>query len=292
MKTKLINQAYEVKINPPYTPNYKDRLVRDALKLAEGEFKDNKYAIPSTVNTKVKDGILRGSNWYFANILANKISKLSGGKIRPVNAREIQLFLKYGLIEDAKETYDDEGFADYPVNGADSNLHKYIFSQINSENWKNRFRHVDSKKPFLITGSVDVNLDDKFENGLRIDFNEFTEIYNHDALLEGGNFDENDLGLVETGLPYNLGKGNRNLYVSDNSVRGFCRGRNLNLYAWDEGLAGSNVAGRVRLVEIFSSGNDGLVSLVNKLEQEKQNKIRSLEEEAQRKIKQVRSINL
>src|SRR3989344_4789786 len=138
MKTKLINPAYEVNINPPYTPNYKDRLVISALRLAKEGFKDNIYGIPPTVNPEAKGGILKGSNWYFANILANKISKLSGGKIRPVNAIEIQLFLKYGLIEDAKETYDDEGFTVYPVNGANPNLHKYIFSQINSENWKNR----------------------------------------------------------------------------------------------------------------------------------------------------------
>ena len=44
MKTNLIKTAYEVKINPPYTPNYKDRLVRDALKLAYENFKGNQYA--------------------------------------------------------------------------------------------------------------------------------------------------------------------------------------------------------------------------------------------------------
>ena len=93
-------------------------------------------------------------------------------------------------------------------------------------------------------------------------------------------------------MPSKLGKGNGNLYIADDGVRGFICHRDLNLYAGDDGLAGSDGTGRVRLVEIFASGNNGLVSLVNQLEQEKQNKIVSLEQEAQRKINQVRNIKL
>ena len=155
------------------------------------------------------------------------------------------------------------------------------------------FEHVNLKKPYLITGSVDVypDPDDKFENGLKIDFNEFTEIYNHDSLIKGGIFDKNDPGLVKTGLPSTLGQGNLTLHTSDSSVLRFLRGGSLNLFAWDDILAISNLTGRVRLVEIFSSGNDDLVSLVNQFEQEQQNKITLLKQETQRKIKQVQSIH-
>ena len=107
MEARLIKPAYEVKVNPPYTPNYRDKIVRDGLRLAREEFKDNKAAIPRTVDFSAKDGDVKGSTHYFVNILASKINALTGGKIRPANAREIQLLLRYGLIEDADKTYDD-----------------------------------------------------------------------------------------------------------------------------------------------------------------------------------------
>ena len=290
MKTQLIKPAYEVKINPPYTPNYRDEIVRNGLRLAREEFKHNKVAIPSTVDFSAKDGDVKGSTYYFVNILAGKINALTGGKIRPANAREIQLFLRYGLIEDAGRTYDDPGLTFYSNKDFNSRTYDHLCLQIASEGWKKKFEHVEIKKPFILTGSVDVHPDSNFDNGLRIDINDFTEVYNHPALLKGGRFNSNDPGLIETGFPYNLGEGDRELFVTNSGVRWFCRGRDLGLGARDGDLGDSSDAGRGRFVEIFSSGNEGLVTLAKRFHEEQELKAKSLHDHFERKRKEVQSI--
>lgn len=279
MKQTLIKPAYEIEVHPPYTLSYDDKITRDALRLAQEEFKGNNYAIPeyaisSTVNLDSKKDFVQGSSWYFANILASKISKLTNSKVRPVNAREIQLFLRHNLIPDASSTFDDEGFTVNPRKGAKPKLHNHFTSQLTSENWRSKFEHVDRSKPYLITGLIDVSLDDNFEYGLKVDFNEFSEVYNHNSLVKGGNFDSNDPGLINDGLPSRLGQGIRTLYIGDGDVCRFIRNRNLDLIAGNDNLASSYDTGRMRLVEIFSSGNDGLIS---KIEQENLELSRELE---------------
>ena len=283
---QLIKPAYELRVNAPYTLSY-DKLTREALRLGYETFKDNKSAIPSTVNIESK-GVVKASNWYFANIIANNITKITGRRIHPMNAREVQLFLKYNLLQDANETYDDEGFVFYPDIKVNPNIHKHILEQLQSDEFKNKF-NIDLKKPFLLTNSVNVFPDDNYENGLGVDLNEFSEVYNHDSLLKGGNFDLGDLGLIKDGLPSKLGKGSKTLHVANDGVRRFYRDRDLDLDARVDGLADSDDTGRVRLVENFSSENDGLIS---KLEEEKQKQIRDLEEKVQGKIKQIQNITL
>jgi hypothetical protein len=283
---QLIKPAYEVKVNSPYTLSY-DKLTREALRLGYETFKDNKAAIPSTVNINHR-GIVKASNWYFANIIANNISKITGRRIHPMNAREVQLFLKYKLLQDASKTYDDEGFVFYPAITLNPNTHEHILEQLQSDEFRNRF-NVDLKKPFLLTSSVNVFPDDNYENGLRVDLDEYSEVYNHDSLIKGGRFDLNDSGLIKDGLPGELGKGSKNLYTVKDGVRWFCRLGDLLLYAGSAALAGSCGAGRVRLVENFSSENEGLIT---KFEEEKQKQIQDLEERVQEKIKQIQSITL
>ena len=90
-------------------------------------------------------------------------------------------------------------------------------------------------------------------------------------------------------MPSKLGKGSKTLHVASDGVRRFYRDRDLDLDARVDGLADSDDTGRVRLVENFSSENDGLIS---KLEEEKQKQIRDLEEKVQGKIKQIQNITL
>ena len=290
MRTQLIKPVYEVKLNPFYTPDYKDKIVIDALKLEREEFKDNKAAIPNTIDFNAKTDIVKGSNYYFVNILANKISALSGRKIRPVSANEIQLFLKYDLIEDANNTYDDSGLIFYSNEYPNLSTYNHICSQMISDDWKKKFEHVELKKPFMLTGSIDIHLDNGFDNGLRIDINDFTEIYNHPSLFKGGSFDINDLGLIETGLPHNLEGGDKTLFIAGGGVRRFNRCGGLNLYAKNGNLSLSSSAGRGRFVEIFSNGNNNLVNLVKKFYKERQSKISSLGEYSIRNIKEVQGL--
>ena len=238
--------------------------------------KEKYEGTPAYLNTinQAQEGSLQGSNYFYKCALANIYSELLGQRITPATITEGEIALFHNKLgEDPGTFYEDFGFTVFPEQGPNEEYHQSIRGQV-----KVNFGNVDLKLPFVITGSCNPVKDDKYANGLRLDLNELTDVYNVLTLKESGlyGFSSRDPGLQRTGFPDRFEEnGDRELYVGDSGVRRLCRGRGSYLDAWDGYLAGSVGAGRVHLVANFSSGN--LDELVQQLEQEKLKQQQELE---------------
>ena len=274
-----------IKLNVPYVFRLEyDKEGREAVKKVLTDYKGTRAAL-DTFNVEAQ-GPVRGSNIYSRFALVAAYRELTKEDIRQINARESEIALANGTLTDPNLTYEDLGLVVYPNKGINEKLYSYLREQV-----KSNFKNVKLNKPFIVTGLMNVVRDSNYGNGLRLELNELTEVYNVPILSkETGNFDTNDLGLQKTGFPGKLGKGNRTLYTSDNGVQRFIRNRGLDLDAYWSGLANSDDNGRVHFVKNFSSGN--LEELVSKLEQEKTKQDQKLKEEYELAVKQVRSISL
>ena len=274
-----------IKLNVPYVFRLEyDKEGREAVKKVLTDYKGTRAAL-DTFNVEAQ-GPVRGSNIYSRFALGNAYREIIKEDVRPINARESEIALTNDALTDPRSTYEDLGLVVYPNKGINEKLYSYLREQV-----KSNFKNVKLNKPFIVTGLMNVVRDSNYGNGLRLELNELTEVYNVPILSkETGNFDTNDLGLQKTGFPGKLGKGNRTLYTSDNGVQRFGRYWGLGLSAGWAVLADSDDGGRVHFVKNFSSGN--LEELVSKLEQEKTKQDQKLKEEYELAVKQVRSISL
>ncbi|MEK6835265.1 MAG: hypothetical protein AABX61_03320, partial [Nanoarchaeota archaeon] len=233
----------------------------EAVRKVLTDYKGTRAAL-DTFNVGAQ-GPVKGSNIYSRFALANAYREISKENIRPINPRESEIALANDALTDQTSTYEDLGLAVYSKEGSNPKLWKNLREQV-----KSNFANVNLSKPFVITGLMKVVKDSNYEDGLKLDADELTEVYNVPILnKKTGSFDTKDPQLQKTGFPSKLGKGNRTLYTSDNGVQGFFRNGNLVLDARYDNLADSNDDGRVHFVKNFSSGN--LEELVAKLEQER-----------------------
>ena len=292
MKQVLIEKQDNIGL--VYIPKYEDKLWKEVLKKSVKEFKDTK-AIPHTIGLGYKEGEYKGSNPYFVCILGNNLIAETGKNyILPMTPSQSEQMLKQNP-DFLKDFYIDSGLLTiYHNNEVKTNPVTYdsILSQLKSDDWKHQFSDLDLSKPFVIFGLMNIKKDSSYENGLKFEVSEYTKAFNHNVLLEQGlfAFDSNDPGLEEKGLPLNLGKGNRNLYVGDEGVRGFCRNWDLNLDAGNGNLALSDDTGRVRFVENFSKGSSGLVNNLEKqILFELNKKTKALQEIAEEAITKIRN---
>ena len=262
-----------------------DEAGREAVKKVLTDYKDTKAALV-TLDIK-SQGPVRGSNIYFRNAVVNAYRQITGENVHPINARESEIALANDTLTDPTSTYEDLGLIVYPKEGVNPNLWENLREQVKSD-----FPNVKLSKPFVITGLMNVVKNSTYENGLGLNADELTEVYNVPILnRKTGKFDSSDKGLHKTGFPSKLGRGNRTLYVDNNNgVFGFYRYGNLSLNARGENLAGSNVNGRVNVVRNFSSGS--LDERVAKLEQERLKKEKELQQQYELAVKQVRNIKL
>ncbi len=261
--TKMRQEKSLVKIDVPYIfqLDYQDEIAREAVKLVLDRYKGTRAAL-DTFNIE-EQGPVKGSNIYSRNALVNAYREISKENVRPINPRESEIALANDALIDPTSTYEDLGIVVYPEEGSNHRIWKYLREQV-----KSNFPEVKLNIPFIITGLMNVVKDKSYENKLKLGFNELTDVYNVPILSEKSEkFDSKDSELKKTGFPSKLGKGNRNLYNSDNGVRSFGRDCDLYLYARVDDLANSDVSGRVNVAKNFSSGN--IDELVAKLEQEK-----------------------
>ena len=228
--------------------NYDNEIVRESVKKLLQDYKGTAAALP-TLDSKAKEGPVRGSNFYFRLTLGNILRKL-GADCTPLTPAQSEIALAQDLLTGLTSTYEDLGLSIYPNEGVNPKLWKHLREQSQGK--------VDLSIPYILTGLADVVIDDKFENGLRIDLSDLTQIYNVPILSQkDGSFDSNNPELTKSGFPSKLGNGSRKLYTRDNNdgVGRAYRGRYLDLNARYDDLAYSGGAGRVHVAKNFSSEN-------------------------------------
>ena len=235
-----------LQLNTPYIFQLQyDEAGREAVKKVLQDYKGTRAAL-DTFNVE-SNGPIKGSNVYSRFALGNAYREITKEDIRPIHARESEIALANNTLIDPSSTYEDLGIVVYPKEGANPGLYKHLREQV-----KTKFKDVSLKKPFIITGLANVIRVSDVEYGLGLDLNELTEVYNVPILSkDDGNFSFEDKQLQKTGFPSKLGKGNRTLYTTKDGVRGFNRGRYLDLDARGGFLASSGGNGRVHFVKIF-----------------------------------------
>ena len=222
------------------------KLTEEAVKWMNSDFKGVGY-VELDISDLGKNQPLGYSNLYRRWALGTRARELYG---KDSEGREIQLLtpapselaLKEGTLPDAKSTYEDLAVAVYSTKGPNAQLAQHLVSQA-----KERGMQVEFPMVFYHLKTVK---DDSFENGLRLDFDDIGVGYPVPILSkETGKFDSNDPELIKTGFPRELGEGSRTLYTRKDGLSRVCRYRSLNLYAVNDYLPNSIVAGRVSFIK-------------------------------------------
>jgi hypothetical protein len=228
---------------------YDKLLVKDSLRLLKEKY-TNTPIILSTIDFNSKQGPVKGCNFFYKASMSSIARELSKEDLIPMTQKISELFINKNKLEDINNTYEDSGFTIYPKEGSSPILWKHLREQT-----KTYCPNINLDKPFVIEGLVDISKDDKFEYGLKVDFNKcgLTIVTQVPILSKGdGIFSSEDRELQKTGFPSKLGQGNRTLYTANNGVRGFYRSGYLNLGARNDNLADSNDTGRVHFAKNFS----------------------------------------
>ena len=234
-----------------------DETVNEALRLLNEEYKD----IPAVANAVFsKEGELKGSTPYFANLFIRKLRDLTKEDIRTTTPQEIFQALKEGSLtrEELANIYIDFGFTNYPNNAKDPlSVKNPILNLYLPQLVKSNFKHVNIEEPFVLYGLINFRKDPRFEHGLRLDVNEdgLTYADNFPLLKKGdGKFSSQDSVLLQRGIPSEFSEnGDVNLYTAEDGVRWFYLDWGMDLNARYESLGYSGDAGRVRATKNFST---------------------------------------
>ncbi len=235
-----------------------NELGRDAVRLMNERYAGNDYVVLD-ISGLAEDQPIGFSNLYRRFALGQIVRELAGNDVQLLTPALSELALKYGTLPDAKSTYEDLAVVIYSTRGANAQLAQHLVDQAKK-------RSIEIKFPLVIYGLETVK-DNKFPDILRFDLSDIAVAYNVPILSKrGGNFETNDPELIKTGFPGKLGSGSRTLYTINDGLRRVYRGRDLVLYAYNDGLPDSNEAGRVSFVR---KTPQNLESALNAIEAEK-----------------------
>lgn len=162
------------------------------------DYKDTLVVSLTDLTEKGKDAV-KGTNLYTRFALGKAYSELSEVNVRPINFRESEMGLKYGVFTEPTEIMENLGLAVFPEKTLLPILWESLRNQV-----AHHFKDVDMKEPFVITGLIDLVKDDKFEYCIRLDVNDFTDVYNVPILETSGLFRGDNPGLIKTGFPNKL----------------------------------------------------------------------------------------
>ncbi len=247
--------------------NY-DKLGKDAFKLMNERFSGHKLVVLDD-SELVRGQPIGHSNSYRRFALGPIVGELvpDAQLITPAFS---EIALINGRIPDAKSTYEDLALVVYSLNGPNSELAKHLVAQAKE-------RGLETKEFPIVFYGLKTAIDDKFPNGLRFDLGDSAVAYHAPILSKGtANFDANDPELVRSGLPSELGKGDRTLYTGQNSLRRLVRVGDLSVGAGIDNLPYSVKAGRVSFVK-RGAAPQNLESAISGLEAEKRRQIDAVE---------------
>lgn len=182
-----------------------------------------------------RDGVVIGSNDY-AVVLANLILPVG---LRTATQADLERAMQSGIS--FAGTYTDTGLALRSQNGCNEDYARDILKQLKARNPR-------IKLPVMINLSdLVLEKSDTLPNGLRFKLTEGANpIYASILSSDGGNFSSEDVDL-RTGLPRELGNGNRALYTRKDGLARVYLGWLAGLYSLNASLADSLEYGRVRV---------------------------------------------
>ena len=192
--------------------SYEDPDFREALKWIRANYK-NPAMVLGNYDFQAKQGPIRGSSSYSRYPLVEGYREVTQDfTVFPITPRQSEKALLKNMLVKPTETFEDLGFTVKPRNiKYNPRLCNDLIQQVKAD-----FPNVNSEEPFIVTGLPHITEHDDYENGLKVDLNELTIVYNNPILNQPtGNFDSNDPGLLRDGLPSKLGEGVRTLYNSD-----------------------------------------------------------------------------
>lgn len=162
---------------------------------------------------------------------------------------DAQLLLDTDKMPERTTTYKDLGLV-MDFSGENHKLALNLYEKLSKED-----KDLD-KFPAVFVGLKPVK-SNPGKYGLTFELMPYSQMRTAKILTSNaGNFDNNDLGLIKTGLPSKLGKGNRTIYTLNQKkscldnlgVSGLYLDRDLGLDSGGADLAGSGGAGRVVVI--------------------------------------------
>ncbi|SRR3989344_152327 len=232
-----------------------DELGQEAVSLMNERFQGNR-CIELDPSKLIKNQPINFCNIYRRYALGIAVRDITGWNTRPITPAESEIALKQGTLPgNPRDYYEDLGFALYPSFALypkeeyNEELKQHLLNQSKANGLEVKLPAIAT----LLTPVLDDN--DDFAYGARFDLGEFSEIYHAPVLAQqSGKFYKNDPGLIQRGVPDELGNGSRDLYIAYNGLRAFGRNSGLNLDANRGNLLGSYVVGRVNFLK-FAEGD-------------------------------------
>ena len=233
-----------------------------------------------------RDGVVKGSN-PFAVVLANQILRQEG--LRTASQADLEKALRLGCVIPLRGIYEDTGLVlrseedqDYSRN---TPLAKDLGKQVKARGIK-----FDSKNPVVIPlAGLELQ---RAENqyGLAFKLIDGAEIYNARVLRSGGNFTSEDID-EKTGLPKQLGTGNRTLFTRGSGLSSLYLYIDLNLVSNGRDLDDSVDYGRVVVVSAEGTSPEKSSSdIIDKINSDYQSRLTELETRKKRALEAVSNI--
>ena len=229
---------------PSYVPqaeflrdNFGQAVLEEVQERTEADYKDNSALKVLSYNKKTN--IVQGSNPFVA-VLINKIIRDQG--LRTATQADLEKILRISLLP-LQGQYEDTSLvlrSDNDSYQQNDYLAKDLASQI-----KKRQPKIELPVMIPFTG-LELRLDQDSHYGLAFNLREDANII-YDSILKKptSNFEETK---EDSGLPKELGKGNRTLYTRQDGLSRLYLSWYLYLSSVGIGLAGSNSDGRVVVV--------------------------------------------
>ncbi|MBI3622837.1 hypothetical protein HY212_02015 [Candidatus Pacearchaeota archaeon] len=187
-----------------------------------------------------KDKIVIGSNPSYA-VAVNEILRANGLNLRTASPADLERVLKTGALP-LQGQYEDSALVLRDEGDPNSYLAGNLLSQVKTRDSK-------QKMPAMIPlYSLDLVKDPDSPHGLAFKLRDDAELIYAPILSAKNNRKTFSVTVKSTGLPKELGEGNRTLYTRDSGLSGVYLDVSLSLFSGSGDLAGSNEDGRVVVV--------------------------------------------
>ena len=216
---------------------------KDVLKEYQGRVSEDYSNAKALQVLSYKDGIVKGSN-PFAVTLVNQI--VQGAGLRTATPADLERILKLDVLP-LRGTYEDSALVLRSGEEPNSHLAGNIYVQIKARNPK-------QEMPVMIPlAGLELVQDSSSNYGLAFNFKDNAEIFYAPILNQDGKFSSEDID-EKTGLPTEIGRGNRVLYPMRSGLSRLYLYGGLGLYSGGDDLADSSDLGRVVVVGASAEG--------------------------------------
>jgi|SRR3989344_5628521 len=195
---------------------------------------------------KYSNGIVNGSNPLYAVAVQNRLP----AGVRVASQRDLEKAMKFGVY-DFRGTYEDTGL----VLRSDDNPNSYLAGNLMTQVQDRLGKNAKIKGPIMIPlYELELAKDSDSPHGLSFKLKEDAEL-TLAPMLSGENHGKRFSKTDElSGLPKELGEGNRTLYTRDSGLSRLYLDRFLGLGSYFGDLADSYGNGRVVLVSTAEGG--------------------------------------